>query len=97
MKKIIFACLILISCVDKTQFTEEKKTFRIDSVEYQPIGFPSVANVDPRWIAHTEFGKFTYKHPVKVGDTVTLIIMTKKRDTVVFDPIIEHSEIKEEK
>jgi hypothetical protein len=89
---IIILALFLTGCWDGAHYVEEHKEFRIDSVEYLPIGVPSVANLDPRWIAYTKFGKFTYYRPVKVGDSVEVIIM--HRDTVKFDPIYEHSEIK---
>jgi hypothetical protein len=94
MKRLIVFCLFLVGCIDRKDFVEERKSYRIDSVAYYPVGYPSVANLDPRWIAYTEFGQFTYHHAVKVGDSVTVIIMTPKRDTVIFDPVLEHSEIK---
>jgi hypothetical protein len=96
MKRIIIFCLFLVGCVDRKDFVEERISYKIDSVAYHPVGFPSVANLDPRWIAYTEFGQFTYHHPVEVGDSVEVIIMTPKRDTMVFDPILEHSKIKED-
>jgi hypothetical protein len=93
MKKLIaILALGLTSCWNGDHWVEEHKSFRIDSVEYLPIGVPSVANLDPRWVAHTQFGKFTYRRPVEVGDSVEVIIM--HRDTLQFDPIYEHSEIK---
>lgn len=92
MKKIIILALFLTGCWNREHYVEEHKSFRIDSVAYFPIGVPSVANLDPRWVAYTDSGTFTYRRPVKVGDSVEVIIM--HRDTTVFDPILEHSEIK---
>jgi hypothetical protein len=89
---ILFLAIFLCSCGGETKFIEHKESYVIDSVEYLPIGVPSVANVDPRWIAHTKMGKFTYYHPVEAGDSVQVIIMQK--DTSLFSPIIDHSEIK---
>lgn len=86
--------LVLFGCGNRSDhFVEEKRTFKIDSVEYFPVGVPSVANLDPRWVIHTEVGKFTFHRAMKVGDSVTIIFLKRKPE--VFDPIIEHSEIKE--
>lgn len=93
MKKLtILLALFLAGCGNREHYIEEHKSFRIDSVQYFPIGVPSVANLDPRWVAYTKSGTFTYRRPVEVGDSVEVIIM--RRDTTVFDPIYEHSEIK---
>lgn len=85
--------LIFAGCGESVKFEEKFESYRIDSVEYQPIGIPSVANLDARWIAHTDHGKFTYQRSVEVGDSVDVIIYSK--DSVkIFDPILDHSEIK---
>ena len=87
--------LVLVGCGNRSdRYVEEKRTFKIDSVEYFPVGYPSVANLDPRWVVHTEAGKFTFHRSMKVGDSVTIIFLKRKPE--VFDPIIEHSEIKED-
>lgn len=91
--RILALFVLLIGCTNDARYVDEKRSFLIDSVAYYPVGYPSVANLDPRWVAYTSFGKFTYHHAVKVGDSVTVIF--RKRDTAVFDPIIEHSEIKD--
>jgi hypothetical protein len=88
----VLLALFLTGCWNGEHYVEEHKQFRIDSVAYFPIGVPSVHNLDPRWVAYTKYGTFTYRRPVEVGDSVEVIIM--HRDTVQFDPIIEHSEIK---
>lgn len=92
MKKLIILAFALTGCWEGEHYVEEHKSFVIDSVNYYPSGVPSVANIEPRWVAHTELGNFTYYRPVEKGDSVEVIIM--HRDTVQFDPIYEHSEIK---
>lgn len=81
-----------MGCGSDTKFVEHMEFYRIDSVQYIPQGVPSVANLEPRWIAHTVKGKFTHYKPIKVGDSVQVIIMN--RDTTTFSPILDHSEIK---
>lgn len=94
MKNLILSAIILmIGCDSKVRFVEHKESYLIDSVEYVPVGIPSVANLDPRWIAHTKIGKFTYYRHVEAGDSVDVIIM--QRDTLFFNPVLDHSEIKE--
>jgi hypothetical protein len=92
MKKLIILAFVLTGCWNGEHYVEEHKSFVIDSVAYFPIGVPSVANLDPRWVAYTKFGQFTYRRPIEVGDSVEVIVM--HRDTINFDPIYEHSEIK---
>lgn len=106
MKRFIPFLLLLASCGGPTRFNDEKQSYRVDSVTYYPSGVPSVANIDPHWVAHTAFGNFTYYREIKVGDSVDVIIrkidtthvdgedVAIKPDTTVFDPIIEHSKIK---
>jgi hypothetical protein len=81
-----------MGCKNRIKYAERIEFYRIDSVEYLPIGFPSVANLDPRWVAHTNKGKFTYYQQVEVGDSVQIII--RNVDTTLFEPVINHSEIK---
>lgn len=93
-KILLFLALVLAGCENRSdRYLEEKKTFLIDSVEYFPVGFPSVANLDPRWVVHTKVGKFTFHRPMKIGDSVTIIFLKRKPEA--FDPAIEHSEIKD--
>lgn len=92
MKRLIILALTLTGCWDESHYVEEHRSYVIDSVTYVPIGIPSVANLDPRWIAHTQIGNFTFYKPKEVGDSVEVIIM--HRDTAIFDPILDHSEIK---
>jgi hypothetical protein len=105
MKRLIPALLLLVSCGGPTKFIDEKQSYRVDSVTYYPSGVPSVANIDPHWVAHTSFGNFTYYREIKVGDSVDVIIRTVdttvmgdqvplRKDTTLFDPIVDHSKIK---
>lgn len=84
--------LIFIGCGETAEIEETFESYRVDSVEYLPVGVPSVVNLNPRWIAHTDHGKFTYTRPIEVGDTVDVIIYVDSIE--IFDPIIHHSEIK---